>query len=602
MNVSEERDDFVEAFCKIKYDYVIVGGGTAGLVVAGRLSEDESVNVAVLEAGELRPDDLIITTPGLSNAARGNPTYDWLFETIPQTSLNNRAIKWPRGKVVGGSSCINSHVFVRASPEEYNDWEALGNKGWNWKTLAPYFKKVETFRLIPDGHARARQAYEMTSHGTTGPLETTISNDINESNMLWIPAWNKLGVKTVLAGAESPIGAQFTKSTISSTTGKRSSSLSAYYVPIADRPNLHLLPKALVSKVLFACHKDELIATGVEFTVADKGYEVTAKSEVILCAGVVQSPTLLELSGIGSRSILEACGVETLVDNKGVGENLQDHAFTISAHQVLDSRHSLDSLSNSPELAAKAMAEYAATKTGLFASGSNVSTYISYNQIGLAALKKSSVASSHRIPGLEKQYDLLLARLRNSNVPAFQFTLIPAYSSWLMPEPKPEGVNDCISIMNCVVAPFSRGSIHIQSSHPGDNPVIDPRYLDHCFDQDLFTAASRQGLKLAATAPLSEALDKCIVPAVPLSTDDECEDFARRTLGTFYHPIGTCSMLPREDGGVVDSNLVVYGTKNLRVVDASVFPLHISGNIQWTVYAVAEWAADVIKQEARTHT
>ncbi|KAJ8098155.1 hypothetical protein POJ06DRAFT_146011 [Lipomyces tetrasporus] len=598
MAVFAELNNPVDAFCKIKYDYVIVGGGTAGLVVAARLSEDENVNVAVLEAGELRLDDPIITTPLLSSAARGNPTYDWLFETIPQTTLNNRAIKWPRGKLVGGSSCINSHVFVRASPEEYDDWEALGNKGWNWKNLAPYFKKAETFRPIPDGHASIRQANEMTSHGTTGPLETTICNDINESNVLWIPAWNNLGVKTVLAGAESPVGAQFTKSTISSRTGQRSSSLSAYYMPNADRPNLHLLPKALVSKVLFTRPNDELIASGVEFTVGDKRYEVKATSEVILCAGVVKSPTLLELSGIGSRSILEAYGVETLVDNKGVGENLQDHAFTIAAHQVLDSKYSLDSLSTSPELAAMAMAEYTATKTGLFSTGTNVSTYISYDQIGLTAPKISNVASTHSIPGLEKQYDLLLARLRNPNVPAFQFTLVPTYSPWLMPEPKPEGVKDCLSIMNCVVAPFSRGSIHIQSSNPGDNPVIDPRYLEHYADQDIFTAASRQGLKLAATAPLSDALDKCIVPALPLSTDEEYKDFARRTLGTFYHPIGTCSMLPREDGGVVDSSLVVYGTSNLRVVDASIFPLHISGNIQWTVYAVAERAADLIKQGA----
>ncbi|KAK9320914.1 hypothetical protein V1517DRAFT_327927 [Lipomyces orientalis] len=602
MAVFGELNNSVEAFCKIKYDYVIVGGGTAGLVVAARLSEDESVNVAVLEAGELRLDDPIITTPLLSSAARGNPTYDWLFETIPQTSLNNRAIKWPRGRLVGGSSCINSHVFVRASPEEYDDWEALGNKGWNWKILAPYFKKVETFSPIPDGNASIRQANEMTSHGTTGPLETTISNDINESNVLWIPTWNNLGITTVLAGAKSPVGAQFTKSTISARTGERSSSLSAYYMPNADRPNLHLLSKALVSKVLFERPKDELIASGVEFTVGDKRYEVTATNEVILCAGVVKSPTLLEHSGIGSRSILEAYGVETLVDNKGVGENLQDHAFTIAAHQVLDSKYSLDSLSTSPELAAKAMAEYTATKTGLFSTGTNVSTYLSYDQIGLTAAKMSNVACTHRIPGLEKQYDLLLARLRNPSVPTFQFTLVPTYSPWLMPEPKPEGVKDCLSIMNCVVAPFSRGSIHIQSSHPRDNPVIDPRYFEHCVDQDLFTAASRQGLKLAATTPLSDALEKCIVPALPLSTDEEYKDFARRTLGTFYHPIGTCSMLPREDGGVVDSSLVVYGTKNLRVVDASIFPLHISGNIQWTVYAVAERAADLIKQGALIRT
>ncbi|KAK2783072.1 hypothetical protein FQN53_009376 [Emmonsiellopsis sp. PD_33] len=587
-------------FCGVEYDYIIVGGGTAGLVVAARLSEDTSLQIGVLEAGELRQNDPAINTPLLSFSLTGNPTYDWMFKTVPQEHVDNRAIDWPRGKVVGGSSAINHQVFVRASPSEYDDWEALGNKGWNWENLSAYFKKVESFTPIPDGHASARNAYQLADQGHEGPLKTTVTNDLTPLLDVWNATWNNLGVPTVTAGADNTAGTQCTKSSIDPTTGIRSSSASAYYAPNAARPNLHLLSETLVSSISFAEAKDELVATGVKFVVGGKEYMCTARKEVILASGAVQSPGILERSGIGSKEILTKHGIKTLFDNQGVGENLQDHIFSAMGYEVTDEKHSLDTVMATPERVGAAMAEYQATQTGLFASGTNASSYISYGQTGQeTGPLKEAVKTVPVSPSLQKQYGLQLKRLEDLNTPALQFSISPLYMEVVFASAKPEGVKDSLSVIGAVATPFSRGSIHINSTQPSDSPIIDPRYLQHPADSQLLVTISRQNLKVAQTAPLSDAISKTIQPPQALTTDEEYAEYSRRTLGTYYHPIGTCSMLPKEDGGVVDSNLVVYGTKNVRVVDASIIPLHISGNIQWTVYAVAERAADLIKNGAQ---
>lgn len=507
-------------------------------------------------------------------------------------------VNWPRGKIVGGSSCLHNNVYVHASPKEYDDWEALGNPGWNWRNLKPYFEKSENFQPIAGGDAYIRKAYEESGHGYGGPLETTVSDDLCESNKLWNETWNNMGVKSVPAGSSSPLGTQYTKSSISATAGTRSSSVSSYYQPNMHRRNLHLLTKAVVSKVNFTNTPDNLTATSVELMVARKRYTIQAGREVILSAGSVQSPMLLELSGIGSKSILDSQRIQTLVLNPGVGENLQDHPFTVSSYQVVDSKYSTDHSSEAQSNFKENMEKYLTTRSGFFASGSNSSAYVSLDLTSFPSLNQPAFYSAGT-PGLQKQYDLQLARLRDPDVPNFQFSLVPAYSPSVIPEPKPRGVKDCISIMQCVAAPFSRGSVHIQSTDPETQPSIDPQYLQHPLDQEMLATASQYGPKLMATKPLSQAIDKCILPAKSATTDEDYKEFSRRTLGTFFHPIGTCSMLPRRDGGVVDAGLVVYGTTNLRVVDASVFPLQISGNIQATVYAVAERAADIIKQDRK---
>ncbi|KAG0644922.1 Citrinin synthesis mpl7 [Hyphodiscus hymeniophilus] len=488
------------------------------------------------------------------------------------------------------------NVWVHASPKEYDDWEVLGNTGWNWRNLKAYFEKSETFQPIDGGDAHTRKAYEMTGHGRSGPLETTVSNDSCDSNKLWNQTWNNLGVKTVLAGSSSPLGTQYTKSSISATAGTRSSSVSSYYQPNMHRKNLHLLPRAVVSKVNFTKGQSNLTATSVDFSLEGERYTIQASKEVIICAGTVQSPMLLELSGIGTKSVLDSQGIETLVPNPGVGENLQDHPFTISLYEVVDTKYSTDQFSGSPDLYKDNMAKYSATRSGFFASGSNCAAYVSLDQTSFPSLNRPDFHAA-MTPGLQKQHDIQLARLRDPEVPNFQVSLAPSFNPAIIPEPKPQGVKDCISVMQCVAAPFSRGSVHIQSSDPEVHPRIDPRYLDHPLDKELLATVSQYGPKLMATQPLSQAIEKCIYPAKPATTDEEHQAFSRKTLGTFFHPIGTCSMLPRLDGGVVDSRLIVYGTTNLRVVDASVLPLHISGNIQATVYAVAERAADLIKMD-----
>jgi hypothetical protein len=267
---------------------------------------------------------------------------------------------------------------------------------------------------------------------------------------------------------------------------------------------------------------------------------------------------------------------------------------------VSDEKYSLDASLASPDFAHNAMTEYKTSQTGFFASTINTSTYISYEQIrrhaGPMAAILEEISTS---PRFKKQYDLQLKRFDNPNIPSFQFLLCPLYARSILPGPKPDGIRGCVGIMNVHSAPFSRGSIHITSAQPEVGPSIDPRYMEHPADQLLVATAIRQSLELAATTPLSAALDRVVWPSEPLSTDEEYRVFCRQTLGSFFHQIGTCSMMPRADGGVVDSNLIVYGTKNLRVVDASILPLHFSGNIQWTVYAVAERSADIIKSHGR---
>ena len=308
------------------YDFVIIGGGTAGLVMANRLTEDPNITVAVLEAGTHRPDDPKINIPGLWTQLYGDEIYDWNFKTKPQPHLGNHTIAWPRGRVLGGSSTINFMMQTDASAEDLDIWEKLGNPGWNFKTLAPYYRKFETFNPPDDAVIDALNVRYIKPevHGTRGPVQASFPRGTGPGDSVWGPTNDALdiGVKGDPRDGNTLGGYSILK--YIDNNGKRSTAASSYYAPVAERTNLKLIEGALVTKIVL----DETTgsaptANGVEYVVDGQTAAVHATREVILSAGSVMSPKILELSGVGSRAILSQLDVKTVVENAAVGENLQ---------------------------------------------------------------------------------------------------------------------------------------------------------------------------------------------------------------------------------------------------------------------------------------
>ena len=307
-------------------DYVIIGGGTAGLVMAARLTEDPAVSVVVLEAGKHHPNDPKVEIPALMTQLYGDENYDWNFKTSPQPGLADRAVALPRGKMLGGSSSINFMMHSHASKLDIDNWEQLGNKGWNFETLAPYFRKAETFNPPnQDGPADPRtKTIEVNLHGGSGPLQTGFARGTGPSDDVWTPTFETLG----LAAKEDPrkgatIGAYPILKHVDSE-GKRSSAVSSYHAVAASRHNLKVIENALVNHIILReVQPGAVRAAAVEFGIDGQQLRIEAMREVILAAGSIMSPRVLELSGIGSKDVLDRAGIETIVHNEGVGENLQ---------------------------------------------------------------------------------------------------------------------------------------------------------------------------------------------------------------------------------------------------------------------------------------
>jgi choline dehydrogenase len=614
-----------------EYDFIIVGGGTAGLVVAARLSEDPAVSVAVIEAGKNLIEDENILRPGLINTMYGDPKYDWRFKTEPQVDhltrsvpsssslitcqacLNGRSITMPRGKVLGGTSALHFLMVSYATRVDLDNWEKLGNQGWNFDSMAPYYRKFEKFT---QHSSKATDALH-TSHidpalyGTEGNVHTTIPENHWPLAEAWPPTFQNLGLglkgdhKTgISAGGYSSIAY------VDPRTSTRSYSATAYYVPVASRSNLTLISDALVDRIDLEGKKSDVIAKGVSYIVAGKAFKINAKKEVVLSAGAFGSPQILELSGIGSPSLLSSYNIEVIIGNENVGENLQDHALVPYSAEVADGELTMESFRN-PAIIQKAFQDYSERKTGLLATPAiNSSAFIPYSAV-LSDFEKSSAAaeidtiisqgSKGLRPGLSKQYQLIRDDLLNENETSMQLLFILAG----VPERKFYGAEsphpgNYITIASCLQHPFSRGDVHIKSSDPSVYPAVNPRYLSHPMDVKMFGKHLLHVPKIFTTDPLASRLKdqgKALQPGYPVLTQENVEQFVVDNLDTEHHPIATCSMLPREDGGVVDEKLIVYGTKNLRVVDASAIPLQSAANTTSTVYALTEKAADLIKEK-----
>ncbi|KAL8695939.1 MAG: hypothetical protein Q9201_007896 [Fulgogasparrea decipioides] len=353
------------------FDFIIVGGGTAGLVLANRLTTDPNISVLLIEAGSDRLVDPKIVTPGLATTLYNDPTYDWSFGTVPQEHLNGKVVGHSRGKVLGGSSAINVLALIYPTRSSIDAWAKLGNKSWDFDTLAPYYRKFHTFHR-PSKETEAALATDYVDDnacGKSGPIQSSFPEFHGPLGKAWPETFKNLG----FAMTTDPLSGQSTGgfsylSSIDPKTWERSHAGSAYYSPVADRPNLHLLTDSIVEKIIMENTGSEVIATAVQFTRNGNTEVRKARNEVLLCAGVFQSPQLLELSGIGSTKLLKSHGIEVIVDNPHVGENLQDHPMSGLCFEVADGIPTIDMIRD-PAVVESAMEAYQSARVGPLTSG-----------------------------------------------------------------------------------------------------------------------------------------------------------------------------------------------------------------------------------------
>ncbi|KAH9920536.1 GMC oxidoreductase [Epithele typhae] len=578
------------------FDYVIIGGGTAGLVLAARLSEEPSKTVLVLEAGGAHLNDPLIDLPAGYGKFMGNPEYDWAFTTVPQKHSKDTSFFWPRGKGLGGSSAVNFYTWSRAEKEDINAWERLGNPGWNWENHLKYAIKSETF--VPasaEVAEKERQTHDPAVHGTDGPIVIGFPNTTSGWEVAMQDSLEALGfprLRDLQTG--TLVGAGRVPSTVDPRANTRTTSQD--YLKLAvGRSNLKILVNASVARVLLGPTEDGgFVASGVEFLFDGKTHVVSTSpsGEVILSAGTLKSPQILELSGIGDPAILEKIGVETKVSLPAVGTNVQEHLFAGMAYEVNEPEkyNTIDELTD-PAKVAEHMALYPDGK-GLFTLGISLLSWTSLKDISARAADIEATApTTSTTPGLTEQYAEQHARIAEGAASA-EYTTIPGFYSF--PNPPTPGAKH-VTLCSMLNRPFSRGTIHATSADPLAPPAIDPHYFEEPADLAAYVEQIKFARRLARTAPFAAVLGKELNPGPAVASDAELARWLKKHMTTVHHTAGACAMLPRDRGGVVDPQLRVYGTTGLRVVDLSVVPLIPGAHTQSVVYAVAEQAADVIK-------
>ncbi|MCJ1441034.1 MAG: hypothetical protein MMC23_001520 [Stictis urceolatum] len=612
------------------YDFIIVGGGQAGLVLASRLTQRPELSVLVLEAGSSNHNDPMILAPAYAQKLQKNDQYDWDFYSEPQvlqylrfselpianvfqTAYGGRQISQTRGKGLGGSSAINMNMAVMPSKPSLDAWEQLGNPGWGFESLSPYLTKFQTLREPPpEAQQELGLDYlqkDQLGRGS-GPIQLSYGRNHSKLNKAWTATFDKLGYKC----KTDPItglhyGAYNTPVSVDPSTESRSYAANAYLNDrVTSRPNLRIITEARVEAVLLEeAGNAEKVATGIRF-VAKTGKRKSVRStETILSAGVFQSPQLLELSGIGNPSILNTNGIEPFVNLPGVGENLQDHPIVGVSFE--SNEPTLDSLRD-PETLNAAVSEYQSSKSGPLASSPYNVAYMpcmalldSDSPSDLTSLldKHTRTPTS---PPQKRQQALLQPTILDPSRSSIEYMALPFQ---LTPEISPAASSlspaakaaDYITLFAALSHPFSRGTVHISSPSPTAPPSIDPCYFSHPLDLELEARHLSWLETLVKTEPLASMLKpngRRIPEGIDLGDLAQARGCLRNGFTT-YHPCGTCAMMPRVMGGVVDERLRVYGVRGLRVVDASVFPLIPRGNIMSVVYAVAERAADLIKEE-----
>ncbi|KAL8823536.1 MAG: hypothetical protein Q9191_005763 [Dirinaria sp. TL-2023a] len=602
------------------YDYIIVGGGTAGLVVACRLAEVGDYRVLVLEAGGNHIEDPRINIPAGWSAVLGSEV-DWNFRTASQDSLNHRKVRHPQGKVLGGSSAINAEAFIAPSKADLDHWGSLGNAGWNWQSMIPYYRKFHTLNVPSDADTKEHLGLEWVDNdfrGSSGPIQASFQGVVQDPlSKAWVQTFKTLehGLQTDPFSGEA-VGGYSNPISVDPETKTRSYAANSYLTAAAGRSNLTVVTNAVVQKiVLEATASGPAKAKGVLVSVQGATHTIATRREVILAAGAFQSPKILELSGIGDPKILEDNNIPVIVENPNVGENLQDHLMTGISFEVIDGVFTGDSLMrHEPEATQGAMQMYTTARAGPLCAG-GIGSYAFLPLADTLSPKSKSTALEDILRGLnpddhdqdrashEKFVRSVLASQSTSAGSLFMF---PAQVNLHSDPDAKDFLQDLmpgsfLSLGVALLHPLSRGSVHINSSDAAKPPVIDPQYLSHPLDVEIMAHYVLFLEKLAATEPLASFLKpdgKRNHPTARHINDlASAKDYVRATAISNNHPACTCAMKPREQGGVVNERLLVHGTANLRVVDASIMPTVPGGNIQTSVYAVAERAADIIKAD-----
>ncbi|GAA5959823.1 hypothetical protein JCM3765_000113 [Sporobolomyces pararoseus] len=604
--IDANNNDLLQRVLKQEYTHIVVGGGTSGLASASRLSEEPSFSVLVLEAGTWQPATPGVLVPGLAGTTFASD-IDWNFYTQPQEHAKGRRVYWPRGKILGGSSALNFMAWTRGHSSDYDSWSAVGAKGWTWKSLLPYFKKSEKFSPPGPNNQNVRPTYDSSVHGTSGPVQVSFSPYISDQFTGFYNGIQSMGISVATDLNDGKMdGVAWSQSTIGKggiLNERRVTSQTAYIDPIwLTRTNLCILPGMQATRVLFdTVNKGNVKATGVEFTFSNVTtnllFKASATREVVLSAGSIQTPQLLELSGIGDASFLKSKGIDPIIDLPGVGENLMDHPAIVIVEKLKSGTKTLDAVGANQVLAGAALAEWALGK-GILTQELSTLAYLDSQTLlnasdhtrALSMMEK--LKSSNNIPTSHVEQQIAQVK---AGSPVMEFLAINVYfGANAAGEP---GV-PYMSLAACAQKSFSRGSIHIASNDPKAYPNIDPQYLQADVDKFYLLRAAQFLRELAKTAALSKYIDSEAEPGAQVQSEKALEDYIENTVRTEYHPVGTAKMGARSDAGVVDENLIVHGTSNLRVVDLSVMPLHVSTHPQSTAYAIAEKAADLMRQKA----
>ena len=600
-----------------EFDFVVVGGGVGGLAIASRLSEEENLTVAVIEAGGDGSDvEDQIYIPGYSYLhGLTVSSYDWNYYVEQQAVINGNdktfGSRWPRGKGLGGSGAINGLFWCRGSTPEYDAWNTLNPDSpidWGWDEMQKYMKRSETLHKPTQEQIDTFHiSFNEDDHGSDGPIQVGWPYYIYEGVKHWIPAYEALDINIPQDGASgNNHGPVITPSILNPTNMSRSDPKAGYIDPLPPRSNLKILTNHLVTSIDFSDEKDaqgNLIANGVYFGRADGSdkknlYDVKAKKEVILSGGTVNTPQLLQLSGIGPKNLLDKLDIDIKKVLPGVGHNLQDHAATAvyfnsnvpeTWYELKDDQIAAEELDKWKNNNGESKWSYINQAIGYPDANdimpNEVDNFVNKIKSGIDDYTKSVKDMYDEddtvIEGTKQQWDITQGYLKN------EVGQLEMLMTMLGGGPGELGFQVALQ------HPFSRGVIEINSTDPFTHPLINPGYLTHNADMEILRQGVRFAIKLSKAGEMADFITT--QENFNNDSDDDIDANIRDDAHTEYHPLGTASMLPLDKGGVVNTSLIVYGTSNIRVVDSSVIPLEISAHLMATTFGIAEKAADIIK-------